>query len=561
MSLEPTRRAADRHVVAFACAALALATLAWAYRDVVECGLGAFGDAWLVGGHLRSAAERVPDDAVSIFTTRGEMRRPLFWIAIYAAQHLTANSVAAIHGLTRLLHALAFAGTALLGVAMSRRVGGTSGAGFVAAIAAAAIWALHPVHTETVASAATLGVVLGTALAVAAALVRVAVPDRAAASAASVGLFALALAADPFLCFAPLALLGLDRATRPPDTAEARSRAGLVVVSALGALSLVATMSCREPGGGPPLPAGAFATASAMIRPLRAVLWPLGLHPAYDAPAGFPGEIAPSLWIDAATAAALCIACAVGVRRRTGWGHALLAYLALTAGPALLSRNPAGSDPAAYAATVPLAVAAAIAVSGFPVRGRRVVLMGAVAAAAWFAIRTAAEVPHFRDEETLARRVAEIDPTNERALVAAGDEARRAGAPVADLVHWYGVAAGYEDWRPYARARLGATLLETGDVAGARQHLERAAVIAPWLASVRFDLGTLDMREGRLDAAQSQFEAASRLDAESTDAWRLLAQARDAAGDREGAIAAMQRAAALRPGDAGLTETLRRLEK
>lgn len=561
MSLDPKRRAPDRHVVAFVCAALALAALAWAYRHAVDCGLGGFGDEWLVLGRLRDSKSALPADAVSIFTIRGEMRRPLFWLALEAAQTLTANSAAAIHGATRLLHALAFAGTALLGVSVLRRAGPQEGSAFAAAIVAAALWALHPVHVETVASAATLGVVLGTVLAVAGALVRSVAPGRPAARTVSVALLALGLAADPFLCFAPIAYLALDRTTRPREAGPARSPADLLVASSLGALTFVATMACRETGGGPPGLAAACAKASALIRPLRAALWPIGLHPAYDAPAGFPGEIAPALWIDAATAAALCVACAVGVRRRTGWGHALAAYLALAAGPALLARDVAGSDTAAYAATIPLAVAAAIAVARFPAAGRAGVLAAAFGAAAWFTVRTAAEVPSFTDADSLARRVLETDPTNERALVALGDEARRKGAPAADLVHWYGVAVGNGDWRPLAHARLGAALLETGDAAGARTHLERAAAIAPWFAAARFDLGTLELREGRLDAAQSQFEAAARLDEESVDAWRLLAQARDATGRREEAAAAMRRAAGLRPGDASLAEALRRLER
>jgi tetratricopeptide (TPR) repeat protein len=561
VSDEPGRRAPDHHVIAFACAALALSALAWAYRDVVDCGLGAFGDAWLVGGHLHTAAARVPDDVASLFSTRGEMRRPLFWLAIDAAQSLTANSAAAIHGATRLLHALTFAGAALLGAAMLRRASRPTEAGFGPAVVAAALWSLHPVHAETVASAATLGVVLGTALVLAGALFRSLAPERPAARPVSIALLGLGLAANPLLCFAPIAYLALARATRKGDAATGRAPADLVVAFALGALSLVATMSCRETGGGPPPLAAVCATASALIRPLRAMLWPLVLHPAYDAPAGVPLEIAPSLWIDAATAAALCIACAVGVRRRTGWGNALLAYLALAAGPALFARDPVGSDPAAYAATIPLAVAAAIAVAGFPVAVRGVVLAGAVAAAVWLTVRTAERIAPFKDEETLARRVVEIDPTNERALVALGDEARRAGAPVADLVHWYGVAAGYGDWRSIARARRGAALLETGDVDGARTDLARAVAIAPWLAPARFDLGALELREGHLEAAQTQFEAAARLDDESADSWRLLARARDAAGDREGAAAAMRRAVRLRPGDAGLAEALRRYER
>ena len=58
-----------------------------------------------------------------------------------------------------------------------------------------------------------------------------------------------------------------------------------------------------------------------------------------------------------------------------------------------------------------------------------------------FGVTARREIESWTDEAALARHVADIDPCNERASVAMGDEARRAGAPVADLVQWYGAVA------------------------------------------------------------------------------------------------------------------------
>jgi tetratricopeptide (TPR) repeat protein len=510
--------------------------------------------------------------------TAGEARRPLMWasLALDAADPAAhpANSTDVTVGAVRrtnlaLLVATAAALAGLTIVAMRGRGGA---AGPLAALVAALAWAWHPLRAEVVGSVSARGTLLGTALLAVAALLwtrAVAAPTlRRGAFAASVVCLAAALAAEPALFAAPIALAAWTAWLRreSPESLAATSdpsriRRLVLVAAAPCVVALVATIARREAAGAVSFLPSALATASSLVRPLRATFAPLDLYPAYDPPPGFPGEIAASLWIDAATLTALVVVAMRGLRRADGLSLALAAYLALAAGPALLGREPVGADRFAHAATAPLFVACAAWIAGLP-DARRWIALAAFAAAGWFASRGTTELFASWDSESpMTARVLRVDPTNEHALVACGDDARHRGAPLADATSWYRRALDAGDWRPLAHARLGGVSLETGDAAGARGHLERAVAIAPWLGAARFDLGALELREGRLDEAKTQLEAAARLEPESADAWRLLAEARDKSGDASGAVDAMTRAAALRPDDARIAEELRTLRR
>jgi hypothetical protein len=507
--------------------------------------------------------------------TRGEMRRPLFWFAM-ASEPGPGTTFA--HGVsiffatqTACLFLLAAA------VALNRRLLASPGAGvirtdvraFLAAMALAFAWVRHPVNAAAVACVAQQGTILGGLLVVGSALLwwlALTKPDGARRFAFPLALLALALLADPTLCLAPAALVALTLYVRRDEPSPLGGvRRPLVVASVIGALAFVTSYAVREPGGGAPLGPSLFATATQVVRPLRSLLWPVGLHPGYDPPSSWPTEIAPPLYVDAVTAVALIVAGVWGLSRRNGLGCALLAYLACVAGRALLGRDVVGADGDAYVATIPIFVAAGVLVARFVARGGRaravIGLGGAFGAFAVFAWLYVVEEHAWRKPDTFTARVLAVDPTNERALVARGDEARKRGAPLEEASSWYRRALEPSDWRPLAHARVGGALLESGDAVGARDHLERAVAIAPWLAAARFDLGALELREGRLDEAKSQLAAAARLEPESADAWRLLAQARDKSGDVVGALDALTRAAALHPDDGRIAEELRRLRR
>lgn len=528
-------------------------------------------DDWLVltGGRWTSA----------LASTRGELRRPLHWLALAAERELPCNHTTAMRAVSECLAAIPlFAllfGSAWVYVERYKNRWKTDGvfatriSQAAAALCFGAAWLSHPARVEPIACASQQGTVLGGALVAAAAFFwwRAIEPlcDRRWVTPSLVA-FALALLADPTLCFAPVALLALTLFVRRDDASSATAaKRPLVVASVLGVLAFVASYAVREPGGGPPFAASLFAAATQIVRPIRSLFWPVGLHPGYDAPPGFPDEIAPSLWIDAATVAALVALCAWGLRRRHGVGAALLAYFACVAGRVVLGRDEFGADGDGYVATIPLFVAAGVvaarAVGRLP--GTRAVLAAALCVVLLGGEQATAEAQRdaWRTDASILGHVLDVDPTNERALVVHGDVARMDGKPVDEAASWYRRALDAGDWRPLAHARLGAVLLETGDAAGARTHLERAVAIAPWIEAARYDLGALELREGKLDAAKKELEAATRLDAASVDAWLLLARARDESGDRAGALDAVRRAAAVRPDDAEAAEALQRLSR
>ena len=483
-------------------------------------------------------------------SSSGELRRPLFWAAD-AARAIFEPEPA--RWVATFLLGLTLASAAWLVLRPGRGRAGWWAA--AAAILPLSVWAVHPLRIEPVLCASQLGTLLGTSLLATAAKrwrQRLSSADlRPADGWMLAATVTLAVLADPTLCFAPLALWALTRWTlRETSPRPDRTGAPLALASIPCALALVASLACREPGGGAPFGPSILAACSALVRPLRATLWPFDLHPAYDPPADFPAQIAPSLWVDAVSAAAILAACLWGLRRSHGLGFALTAYLSLVAGRILFARDPVGADADAHAATLPLFVAAGVGASDAVARAGKlqapIALGASVALGAFLVPLLARSREPWADERTLAAHIQRIDPSNERALVALGDSARRAGAPVADLAHWYGLALASSDWRPLAHARIGGTLLETGDAAGARRHLERAVEIAPWIAAARFDLGTLDLREGKFAAARTHLEAACRLDSESPEPWRVLAQACDALGDATAMKVAAARAARLR---------------
>ncbi|MFP3874017.1 MAG: tetratricopeptide repeat protein [Thiohalophilus sp.] len=89
-----------------------------------------------------------------------------------------------------------------------------------------------------------------------------------------------------------------------------------------------------------------------------------------------------------------------------------------------------------------------------------------------------------------------------------------------------------------------------GDLAVAESRLERALRIEPRNAVLWYYLAKLRLHQGRLDQAAGLAAKSNSLDRSQNyqlqaDNWRIIAHARQRAGDREGAKTARQRANAL----------------
>lgn len=75
---------------------------------------------------------------------------------------------------------------------------------------------------------------------------------------------------------------------------------------------------------------------------------------------------------------------------------------------------------------------------------------------------------------------------------------------------------------PYRLSLAAGTIARTGDPATALRLLERAVMVAPEDVSVRFQLGTLLVEQGRLTEAQEQLERCTTLAPEFADGWAHL---------------------------------------
>jgi len=93
------------------------------------------------------------------------------------------------------------------------------------------------------------------------------------------------------------------------------------------------------------------------------------------------------------------------------------------------------------------------------------------------------------------------------------------------------------------QGKLGSLLLAHGSVGKALPHLERAVAGEPDVAEWSYRLGLALTRRGRAREAVAALERAAELDEEHAygGVQLALAAARDAAGDRDGALAALAR--------------------
>ncbi len=112
-----------------------------------------------------------------------------------------------------------------------------------------------------------------------------------------------------------------------------------------------------------------------------------------------------------------------------------------------------------------------------------------------------------------------------------------------------------------AQHNLGNQLLAEGRFDLALERFRAAAAANRRLGGPRLNAGVCLMRLNRPAEAARWFEQATRLDSRGFEAWANLAVARNAAGDRAGALSAIDRALVLSPANArltGLRDSLRR---
>jgi tetratricopeptide (TPR) repeat protein len=441
----------------------------------------------------------------------------------------------------------------------------------------AAVFALHPLHVESVAWASSRKDVLAGACFAATLLAyarHAEAPSRRrmAAVAACLG---LGLLSKSILVTVPCLLLLLDywplrrlhgggSGVLPIDSG--RLRAALVEKWPLFLLSFAAaatTWSIQQRAGatayGDVLPLGARA-ANALhsygVYLLDSV-WPVGLAMFYP----HPGADLPLLQV--ATASLVLAAVSVwairGAARRpyacVGW----LWYLGMLLPMIGLVQvgQQARADRYTYLPLIGLALAVAWGAHAWGHRrvGSRALGLAAAVAIAALALRSWDQVGVWRDSRSLFGHALAVTERNHKAHMGLAYVYERAGLHAEAAAQYTLAVEIYPRW---VRAHLGRAraLIHGGDLAGGAASYERALLIDPDQPAVRSDLGVALVELGRVEAGLRQLEALVAAGSASADAHGYLAD-RAVREDRDAeAVAHYRSALQLEPDHPGATNNL-----
>jgi len=482
---------------------------------------------------------------------------PLTWLSHMADVQLFGLWAGGHHLVSVLLH---IASTLLLYGVLRRMTAAmparhSLGGGVWPSALVAALFALHPLHVESVAWASERKDVLSTFFAMltlwayAWYAVRPGPPRRVfdvARYALVFGLFALGLMAKPMLVTLPLVLLLLD--FWPLGRSQRMGWGRLVLeklpLLALSAASGVLTLIAQQAGG-------AVATLECVPFALRLqnafisilayigkMFWPADLAFFYP----FRHEI--PLWqlVYGGTAVVLLTAFALSQARRRPYLAVGWFWYVITLMPVIGIVQVGGQALADRFTYVPLigifmAVAWAAAEWVGPSRARGV---GAAAAAALVIlgclVTAAAQVRTWADSRTLFMHAIAVTSNNYVAHSGLGNLLLAEGEPDEAAYHLYQAVRGY--WiDPVLHNDLGVALARCGHIAPAEAAFRDALSLKPDYADAHENLGWLMAQEGRLDEAATHLREALRLAPDNRQACEYLVDVLTRQGKLEEAAA------------------------
>jgi tetratricopeptide (TPR) repeat protein len=471
-----------------------------------------------------------PAVAWAFTTDRVANWHPLTWLSHMLDVQLFGVNAGPHHVTNLALHVL---NTLLLFVVLRRMTGHLGRSAFVAAL-----FAVHPLHVESVAWIAERKDVLSTLFWMLTlwAYVEYVRKPRWHRYALVLVFFALGLMAKSMLVTLPFVLLLLDVwplgrlqiGRRDGEGGGRKAAAWLPVVReklpliALAAASSVVTLAVQQHGGA----VGALATfplgrrvANALVAYvsyLGKTIWPGDLSVFYRYPDSVP------LW-PAAAALAVLIGISVSVarlgRRRpclaVGWLW-YLGTLVPVIGLVQVGRQ-AMADRYTYVPLVGVFMIAAWGVPDLLARwpARRRVLPAVASIVIVLCAATArAQVRHWEDSLALWRHALEVDPANY-----------------------------------YAHTGLGLLAADRGRTSEAMEHFSEAIRIAPDYAQAHDDLGLMLMKQGRMDEAIARYTVALQMDPALAEAHNNLGAALAARSRRAEALTHYAEAVRLVPDD------------
>jgi Flp pilus assembly protein TadD len=496
------------------------------------------------------------DGAVWAFTTTSQANwHPLTWLSLQLDTQLYGSSPRGYHATNIVLH---IACVVLLFLLFARMTGSEWRSALVAAL-----FAVHPLHVESVAWIAERKDVLSTALGLLAchfwldALAR----PRFGRRALAVSTYGASLLAKPMLVSLPILLLLFDvwpLARRATWRRLAVEKTPFVV---LAALSCVATYLAQSQGGVMrtltqyPFDARAANAAMSYVLYLWKAIWPSGLALFYPYRyGGFPAVAVAAAVAVLAAVTALCFSARLRAPYLlVGW----LWYL-VTLVP-VIGLVQVGSQAMADRYTyVPLIGPFVMLAFALPERPRRA-LMAAVVA--WLVALSAIayrQAGFWRDSVALFSRSIAVTKDNavaEHNLSRALFDRGQIESAVAHCAEAVRIAPDLSD----AQANLVRGLLALGRNDEAVARTQEALRLRPNDSKTHVNAGLIARMAGRGDAAEASFREAIRLDPKDQEAHLNLGAILAQRGRRDEAIAEFETAVRLRPGDARARQALSRL--
>ncbi len=489
---------------------------------------------------------------------------PLTWLSHMLDVQLFGMAPGPQHLVNVLLHAAA---AVLLFLAFRRATDAPWPSAFVAAV-----FALHPLHVESVAWIAERKDVLATLCGFAALLAYVRHAERPESRRlASVAAFlALSLLAKPTFVTAPFLFLLLDAwplgrvAGGPSSPAGPRPTFPLARLAleklpflALAALSSIVTVIAQSSGGavaGLHLGVGTRA-ANALVAYatyLGQAFWPANLAVLYP----HRGTALPAWeWIVAAVLLVALTALALRVRARWPWvavgwfwfGGTLVPMIGLVQ-VGVQSR----ADRYTYVPLTGIALAVAWSVAALVREGKipraaaagaAVLALAAMAAATWH------QLSFWTDHETLFRHALAVTEDNGHAESSLADWLYRAGRIDDGLVHAR-AAARLLPHNAKAAYNLGLLLHAKQDAAGARAAFVDATTCDPRHANAWMALGNVDLESDRFDDAERALKQAAALAPDSSLVYYNLGWLYGRTNRADLALAAFRECVRLEPNSA-----------
>ena len=528
MSIDPIRPADDRRRSIFICLGLALAVLA-VYGRLCDCDFVALDD-----GDYVTANEMVKrgvswEGLVWAFSTSHASNwHPLTWLSHMVDFQLYGFNAAGHHLTSLLLHA---ANSILLFLLLQRM----TRAPWRSALAAA-LFALHPMHVESVAWISERKDVLSTLfwMLTVWAWVRYVEEWKSGRTRAgvcylgSVLFFALGLMAKPMLVTLPFILILFDYWPLRREAAPfARRLAEKTPFFIMAGASCGMTLWAQRQGGAVislgylPVADRLENMAVAYVRYIEKTFWPAHLAVFYPMPDRWPD------WQIAGAGAVLALVTGWVVWRAraqrylvTGW----LWFLGMLA--PVIGLVQVGSQSMAdryhYLASVGLFIMVIWAAGEWVPRfgARLPAILGSLAVAGCM-LATPWQVRYWKNSVALFAHAAATTENN----------------------------AIIEDY-------LGSALGEEGRTEEAMAHLRQALTLAPGFAQAHYDLGNVLLQLGRADEAIPQFQETLRVRPNSAEAHRQMGNALRQAGSMAAAIGQYEKALAIRPDDIQTAGTL-----